>query len=163
MGLNTNIQNSKIYYFLTNFNTVKTRKIIALLFFLFIISCTKNEMNKNPYLHEVSFEKLINLNLPQYDNLNYNGGAIYLNSGGIKGLILFNFSNQIFAWEASCPNQYPSSCSTMRIDGVQSVCDCDNYKYSLATGQLLSSTENDAYPMKLYFSEKNGNSVRISN
>jgi nitrite reductase/ring-hydroxylating ferredoxin subunit len=142
---------------------VITRKIIALLFFLFTISCTKNEMNKNPYLHEVSFEKVINLNLPQYDNLNYNGGAIYLNSGGIKGLILFNFSNQIFAWEASCPNQYPSSCSTMRIDGVQSVCDCDNYKYSLATGQLLSSTENDAYPMKLYFSEKNGNSVRISN
>ena len=45
-------------------------------------------MNKNPYLHEVSFEKVINLNLPQYDNLNYNGGAIYLNSGGIKGLIL---------------------------------------------------------------------------
>ena len=72
-------------------------------------------------------------------------------------------SNQIFAWEASCPNQYPSSCSTMRIDGVQSVCDCDNYKYSLATGQLLSNTENDAYPMKLYFSEKNGNSIRISN
>ena len=69
----------------------------------------------------------------------------------------------IFAWEASCPNQYPSSCKTMEIDGVQTVCNCDDYKYSLATGQLLSNSENDSYPMKLYFSEKNGNSVRISN
>ena len=88
---------------------------------------------------------------------------MYLNSGGIKGLILFNFNNQIFAWEASCPNQYPSSCSTMEIEGVQSICNCDNYKYSLATGQLLSGTNENAYPMKMYFSEKNGNSVRISN
>ena len=146
-----------------NFTSVRIIKIILFLFVLHIVSCTKNEINKNPYLHEVSFEKIINLNLPQYDNLRYSGGSIYLENGGIKGLLLFNINDQIMAWEASCPNQYPSSCSTMRIDGVQSICDCDNYKYSLATGQLLSSTENDAYPMKLYFSEKNGNSVRISN
>ena len=138
-------------------------KHVLILIVILICSCSKNEINRNPYLQNISFEKTINLNLPQYDDLNYNGGAVYLNSGGIKGLILFNFSNQIFAWEASCPNQYPSSCSTMKIDGVQTVCNCDDYKYSLATGQLLSNSENDSYPMKLYFSEKNGNSVRISN
>ena len=138
-------------------------KHILILIVILICSCSKNEINRNPYLQNISFEKTINLNLPQYDDLNYNGGAVYLNSGGIKGLILFNFSNQIFAWEASCPNQYPSSCSTMKIDGVQTVCNCDDYKYSLATGQLLSSSETNSYPMKLYFSEKNGNSVRISN
>ncbi|MDB9793309.1 hypothetical protein OAB81_00405 [Flavobacteriaceae bacterium] len=138
-------------------------KSILILSFILVTSCSKNEINRNPYLQNISFEKTINLNLPQYDNLNYNGGAVYLSSGGIKGLILFNFSNQIFAWEASCPNQYPSSCTTMKIDGVQTVCNCDDYKYSLATGQLLSNSENDSYPMKLYFSEKNGNSVRISN
>ena len=138
-------------------------KHILILIVILICSCSKNEINRNPYLQNISFEKTINLNLPQYDDLNYNGGAVYLNSGGIKGLILFNFSNQIFAWEASCPNQYPSSCSTMKIDGVQTVCNCDDYKYSLATGQLLSTSETNSYPMKLYFSEKNGNSVRISN
>ena len=138
-------------------------KHVLILIVILICSCSKNEINRNPYLQNISFEKTINLNLPQYDDLNYNGGAVYLNSGGIKGLILFNFSNQIFAWEASCPNQYPSSCSTMKIDGVQTVCNCDDYNYSLATGQLLSSSETNSYPMKLYFSEKNGNSVRISN
>ena len=65
-------------------------KYVSLILILNFISCSKNEINKNPYLHEVSFEKVINLNLPQYDNLNFNGGALYLNSGGIKGLILFN-------------------------------------------------------------------------
>ena len=138
-------------------------KYVLILFFILISSCSKNEINRNPFLHNISFEKTINLNLPKYDDLNYNGGAVYINSGGIKGLILFNFSNQIFAWEASCPNQYPSSCSTMEIDGVQTICNCDDSKYSLATGQLLSGSEANSYPMKLYFSEKNGNSVRISN
>ena len=138
-------------------------KYVLILFFILISSCSKNEINRNPFLQNISFEKTINLNLPKYDDLNYNGGAVYINSGGIKGLILFNFSNQIFAWEASCPNQYPSSCSTMEIDGVQAICNCDDSKYSLATGQLLSGSGANSYPMKLYFSEKNGNSVRISN
>ncbi|MGY8946369.1 MAG: hypothetical protein ACKVJS_04865, partial [Flavobacteriales bacterium] len=100
---------------------------------------------------------------PQYDNLKYSGGSIYLQSGGIKGLLLFNINDQIMAWEASCPNQYPSSCSKMTINGVQSVCSCEDFKYSLATGQILSNSEKESYPMKLYYSEKNGNSVRISN
>ena len=76
---------------------------------------------------------------------------------------LLNLNNQIMAWEANCPNQYPSSCSTLEINGVQAVCNCDEYKYSLATGQVLSNTNSESYPMKLYYSEKNGNSVRISN
>ena len=108
------------------------KHVLILIVFL-ICSCSKNEINRNPYLQNISFEKTINLNLPQYDDLNYNGGAVYLNSGGIKGLILFNFSNQIFAWEASCPNQYPSSCSTREIDGVQTVCNCQDLKRWVST------------------------------
>ena len=95
--------------------------------------------------------------------MRYSGGSIYLQSGGIKGLLLFNINDQIMAWEASCPNHYPSSCSTMSINGVQSTCECEDYKYSLATGQLLSDANGDKYPMLSYFSQKNGNSVRISN
>ncbi len=146
-----------------NFTFVRSYKTFSFFILLFCISCTKNQLNNNPYLEDISFEKVINLNLPQYDNLNFNGGAVYISSGGIRGLILFNLNNQIMAWEANCPNQYPSSCSTLEINGVQAVCNCDEYKYSLATGQVLSNTNSESYPMKLYYSEKNGNSVRISN
>ena len=114
-------------------------------------------------MQDISFEKVINLNLPQYANLKYSGGSIYLSSGGIKGLLLFNINDQIMAWEASCPNQYPSQCSTMIIEGVQSKCSCEELKYSLATGQILSNNNNSQYPMLLYYSEKNGNTIRISN
>jgi nitrite reductase/ring-hydroxylating ferredoxin subunit len=138
-------------------------RFLLLLIFFGTFSCSKNQLNNNPYLQDISFEKVINLNLPQYDNLKYSGGSIYLPSGGIKGLLLFNINEQIMAWEASCPNQYPSSCSKMTINGVQSICSCEDFKYSLATGQILSNSEKESYPMKLYYSEKNGNSVRISN
>jgi nitrite reductase/ring-hydroxylating ferredoxin subunit len=138
-------------------------RFLLLLIFFGTFSCSKNQLNNNPYLQDISFEKVINLNLPQYDNLKYSGGSIYLQSGGIKGLLLFNINEQIMAWEASCPNQYPSSCSKMTINGVQSICSCEDFKYSLATGQILSNSEKESYPMKLYYSEKNGNSVRISN
>jgi nitrite reductase/ring-hydroxylating ferredoxin subunit len=138
-------------------------RFLLLLIFFGTFSCSKNQLNNNPYLQDISFEKVINLNLPQYDNLKYSGGSIYLPSGGIKGLLLFNINEQIMAWEASCPNQYPSSCSKMTINGVQSICSCEDFKYSLATGQILSNSEKESYRMKLYYSEKNGNSVRISN
>ena len=138
---------------------------ILLIIFSISISCSKERLNNNPYLQNISFTKTINLNLPQYDNLKFNGGSIHLQNVGIKGVLLFNINDQIMAWEASCPNHLPSNCSTMSITGVQSHCKCENYKYSLATGQL-HSTENlgeNIYPMLSYFSEKNGNSLRISN
>tara|TARA_B100001094_G_scaffold142795_1_gene138371 strand:- start:1388 stop:1825 length:438 start_codon:yes stop_codon:yes gene_type:complete len=136
-----------------------------ILILFFIISCSKESINNNPYLQNVSFEKTINLKLPQYDNLRFSGGSIYLQNGGIKGLLLFNINDQIMAWEASCPNHVPSECSKMSINGVQSTCSCEKYKYSLATGQLLSTKNENVktYPMLSYFSEKNGNLVRISN
>ena len=140
---------NKIYYF-------------VLILFI-IISCSKESINNNPYLQNVSFEKTINLKLPQYDNLRFSGGSIYLQNGGIKGLLLFNINDQIMAWEASCPNHVPSDCSIMSINGVQSTCKCEDFKYSLATGQLLSSEGENNYPMLSYISEKIGNSVRISN
>lgn len=141
----------------------KKRRFYFLISFIIITSCSKEQINNNPYLQNISFEKTINLNLPQYDNLRYSGGSVYIQSGGIKGILLFNMNDQIMAWEASCPNHYPSDCSTMVLSGVQSNCKCEDYKYSLATGQLLSSGNENNYPMLSYFAQKNGNSIRISN
>ena len=41
------------------------------------------------------------------------------------------------AWEASCPNEIPSTCSKTKIEGVLAVCECNENKYSLATGQII--------------------------
>ncbi len=137
-------------------------------FFLFIIlinifSCSKENYNTNPYLETFPFEKNINLNLPLYDNLRFSGGSIIINNIGIKGVILFNLNDQIMAWEASCPNQYPSDCSKMEIEGLQSECKCNGYKYSLATGQILNANLEKSYPMLSYRTLRSGSSVKIYN
>lgn len=140
-----------------------TKIILISFYFLFSNSCSKENINRNPYLKPNSFTKTINLNLPKYDNLKFSGGSIFLENTGIKGVLLFNLNEQIMAWEASCPNHLPSSCSTMVLKGVQAQCNCEDYQYSLATGQILNENSNENYPMLSYFSEKNGSSVRISN
>src|SRR6056300_314508 len=105
---------------------------------LLLLSCTKNNVERNPYLPETRFDQSINLALPAFDNLNYQGGSLYWASGGIKGLLLFNLAGNIMAWEASCPNHVPSSCSTVQINGVTASCSCEDYQYSLDTGQPLT-------------------------
>ncbi len=102
-------------------------KRISLILFIFLFnSCEKQDENINPFIPDVSFEKTINLSLPNYDNLNYNGGSYFLQNVGVKGVILFNLNNSILAWESSCPNEKPSNCSTMEIQGLQAECKCNS-------------------------------------
>ena len=136
-------------------------KYLFLIFFLW--SCEKNMDNENPFIIDINFEKIINLNLPAYDNLRYNGGSYYVAGLGVKGVILFNLNNNYLAWEASCPNEKPSDCSTMEIQGLQAECKCNSNLYSLANGQPLKINTNNSFPMVAYFTEKSGNSLRIYN
>ena len=138
--------------------------IIKYLFLIFFLcSCEKNMDNENPFIIDINFEKIINLNLPAYDNLRYNGGSYYVAGLGVKGVILFNLNNNYLAWEASCPNEKPSDCSTMEIQGLQAECKCNSNLYSLANGQPLKINTNNSFPMVAYFTEKSGNSLRIYN
>ena len=150
----TNIQFSII----SRFNRYK----IILIGSLFIlIGCKKSALERNPYLYEAAFDQTINLALPVNDNLNYQGGSMYLSRGGIKGLLLFNLAGTIMAWEASCPNHAPNNCSTTIINGVTSSCPCEDFQYSLATGQPL--TGGAAFSLLFYNVQQSGTTIRISN
>ncbi len=82
-------------------------KYIVLIVFLVVLGCSKTAVERNPFLLENSFDQSINLALPAFNELNYNFGSKYWGNGGIKGLLLFNLSGTIMAWEASCPNHAP--------------------------------------------------------
>lgn len=119
--------------------------------FLATLSCDKDKdsNNGNPYLPNYSFEVTLNMSFPQYANLAYPSNAVYVNSAGagIRGLIVFNGgSGNYLAYDAACPNQSLSDCSTMTINGINAKCACDNAEYSLFTG--LSAGKQ--YPMKAY-------------
>ena len=139
--------------------------------FLFILvvsfqGCGKSDLERNPYLPEIKFTVPVDLSLPQYDNLRYAGGALLLPQYGHKGIILFNLNGTTyFAWEASCPHHAPSNCSQTQINGVLTTCACEDYQYSLATGQLINPDEGQTtiYSLVNYRLENQGTRLIISN
>ena len=140
-------------------------KYIVLIVFLVVFGCSKTAVERNPFLLEKSFNLTINLALPSFNNLSYPGGSLYWPNDGIRGLLLYNLNgNTIMAWEASCPNHELKSCSTLQTDGLVSAtasCSCEDYQYSLATGQPL--TEGATYSLLFYKVQQSGTVVRIYN
>lgn len=133
------------------------------IFFLFVsallMSCSDNGFNnKNPYLPNYTFAIDINMNLPTYSNLKFASNSVYYQNAGVRGIYIFNTGSGYNAFDAACPNQPLSDCSTMTIDGINLICPCDDEEYSLFTGQ--GSLQ---YPLKQYRVEVNGTLLRVYN
>ena len=131
-----------------------------------LIGCSNDALERNPFLPAMRFSIPINLSLPQYDNLRFAGGAILLPNYGHKGIIVFNLNgNSYLAWEARCPNHLPSDCSQTQITGVLAQRSCEDYQYSLETGQLLNPVESQSeiYSMVMYQAILRGNTLELSN
>lgn len=132
---------------------------------LFLVSCSKNEVNKNcNFLLNAGVNFTINLDLPQFSNLQFQNNSVYIPNQGNGGLIVTSTGIGILAWDASDPNHIPSECSIMTIiGGINAKCNCDDEnEYSLITGQSLNNPLPCA--LKNYRVEQTGNnSYLISN
>ncbi len=126
------------------------------------MSCQKDKVvSDNPYLPNYSFSVIINTSLPSYSNLNFPSNPVLItNAGaGIKGIIMMKVGTDDYrAFEASCPNQYPSDCTQLTINGINGKCPCDNVEYSLYTG-----VGSGQYPLKPYKIEISGANLRVYN
>ena len=139
------------------------KKIIFVILILILnLSCSDNKTNNNnPNLPNYTFSVDINLSLPLYSTLTFagNGYLISQQGAGIRGVFLFNTGSGYLAFEAACPNQALSACSTMTLNGISATCPCDDKKYSLYTG--LSAGQQ--YPLKPYRTEVTGSNIRVFN
>jgi nitrite reductase/ring-hydroxylating ferredoxin subunit len=139
---------------------MRTLFIISIIFIF--LGCEKNNVvNNNPYLPAYSFQLNINTSLPLYNDLQFpsNPKLITDQGAGIKGVIVMKVgTNDYRAYEASCPNQYPSDCSLLTIKGINAKCPCDDKEYSLFTG-----LGNGQYPLKPYRVEVSEPNIRIYN
>lgn len=139
------------------------KKYIVLLILPFLMACEKDSVaNNNPYLPNYNVNYTVNLNLPSNNNLLNTAGGVLINTAGvgIRGIFVFNTGNNVYvAYDAACPNQALSDCSSMTLNGINAVCPCDGAEYSLFTG--LSNGKD--YPMKPYRTEVIGNTIRIYN
>lgn len=126
---------------------------------LFFGCSTNIFSNKNPYLPNYSVSIDINLNLPAYSKLLYASNAIYYPNQGVKGVYIFYTGSTYTAFDAACPNQALSECSTMTLKVINVLCACDGAEYSLYTG-LSAGKE---YPLKQYRVEVSGNILHVYN
>ena len=109
------------------------RKLLLLLLITSFLSCEKNETND--LLPDMDVDVTINLNLPQYIDLQTPSGWAYA-SGGIKGILVINSGTgnpPYKAFDRACPN---NDCgSAMTFDGsLKLKCSCDNSEYSIIDG-----------------------------
>lgn len=139
--------------------------LLAVLIIVLSSSCSNDRIrNKNPYIPNYSFSITIDANLPTYSGLRSAVNPIKIpDNGQHPMLIVMKISNTDYrAWDANCPNQYPSACSQMSITGVNAKCPCDDIEYSLFTG--VSTDGTGEYTMKPYRVEVMGTDlIRISN
>ncbi len=134
---------------------------------ILLLACSKDRGDRNPFLPEIGFRFDINLNLPLYSPLTNPGNAVYVGAQGVgvRGAFVINTGFDYVAFEASCPNHQPNSCSTLALEGQVAVCSCEDYEYSLFTGQQLNRPNdgNRYYDLLNYRASKNGNVIVISN
>ncbi|RLD29047.1 MAG: hypothetical protein DRI75_04755 [Bacteroidetes bacterium] len=131
---------------------------------LFLVSCSKNDVNNEncKFLLNIGVNTNINLNLPQYSQLLFISNSVYVPNFGNKGIIVTNSGTGFIAWDAADPNHSQQSCSIVNGTGLEGTCGCtDANTYSFITGQSLGV----ALPctLKRYRVEQSGNTLFISN
>ncbi len=144
------------------------KKIWGIILLVSLLACDKQNTNRNPFLQEVGFAFEINLNLPLYSPLTTIGNVVYIGNAqvGTRGAFVIKSGfDQYRVFEASCPNHAPNTCSTMSFNGQVASCSCEDYSYSIFTGQMFDRPEDGIqyYDMLEYRATFSGNTVIISN
>ena len=140
--------------------------ILYFLAFSFILtSCKRNDDqdDDNPNLIDPLVNINLNLDLPEYNGLNFPGNSVILQQLGIRGVVVYNVNNDLYtAFDLADPNHLPN-CSAMELDGIIATCPCttDANTYDIVTGQ--HQTQPDTYTMQAYRAIRTGNSIRVSN
>lgn len=120
----------------------------------------------------VTMNTQINLDLPQYQKLNYMGGVVFIDNAGYKGLaVVHDYSDQFVALDRACPFHPTASCAKLILDksGLNFICGtytsngflaCCDSKYDLDGFKQSGSTQ---YNMKRYTLNKDGQTIYITN
>lgn len=139
--------------------------LLGLIISVFLVGCSTDDNNRlnNPNLPDLNFRLQLNLDLPEYNNLQYPGNSYSTYSNGIKGIVVYNINNsQYTAFELSDPNHPPNNCSAMQVTGITAKCQCDDgNEYNIVTGELTAGE--GQYTLKPYRIERRGNVIEVYN
>ena len=104
---------------------------------ILIFSCNSNE----DYIQNVYVDEFVNLNLPEYSELNTSGSAIFT-KGGVEGIIIYHgVGDDYKVYDRNCSYQPTLSCSV--IDSVNSgiaFCGCCSSAFLISnTGESINA------------------------
>ena len=141
---------------------MKAVKFYFIIGLLLISGCAKNNIdNRCNYLLNLDIYYEINLNLPQYSELNFISNSIYIPNVGNGGIIVVNSGSGYLAWDASDPNHTNLPCSVLTVSGLEATSNCaEQNTYSLITGQSIGVALTCS--LKAYRVESSGNILIIS-
>ena len=133
-----------------------------LLLIIFTYSCSSNiNDSRCNFLLNLDIYYEVNLNLPQYSDLNFVSNSVYVPDVGNGGIIIVNSGTGFLAWDASDPNHEILPCSILNINGLEATSSCAQQNtYSLITGQSVGTVLNCT--LKAYRVESVGNVLIIS-
>lgn len=139
--------------------------LVGLIISIFLSGCSTDDNNRlnNPNLPDLNFRLQLNLDLPEYNSLQYPGNSYSTYSNGIRGIVVYNINNsQYTAFELSDPNHPPNNCSAMQVTGITAKCQCeDGNEYNIVTGELTAGE--GQYSLKPYRIERRGNVIEVYN
>ncbi len=104
----------------------------------------------------------LNLNLPQYGDLNFIGGWVYLN-GGSMGIIAYRASQDVFrAYDRHAPYNVIDECRVF-VDStsVTASDECTTSQWLMSDGQVLNGPATN--PLREYITTYDGLTLRIYN
>lgn len=136
--------------------TFSILSIFILLIFsnLSINSCGSREDTVNCFPNN-PINVTLNLNLPAYNNLNYDDGWIYVNEqqSGTRGLIIVRVGNTFKIYDRNAPHLCPDNDTTLEVtkDNLSVLCPKDGTKWMLRTGQPQDGAKT-GLPPKTYTS-----------
>ena len=126
---------------------------------LLIASCN----SKDDYIKEVYVNILIDLNLPEYSDLQISGNSIFI-EGGVEGIIIYHgIGDDYKVYDRNCSYEPSLACS--HIDSVNAgiaYCGCCTSAFLLAQDGAAANSP-ALLPLKKYYWTLSGSQMRISN
>lgn len=105
----------------------------------------------------------VNLNYPQYQRLKLDGGYVYIEGAGLKGIILYKAGeNAYMAYERACPHHPGAECAIVQVDGSSlfMIDRCCNSSFSFSDGQPTGGPAQR--PLIQYRIDIEGTTLKIS-
>jgi Rieske Fe-S protein len=135
-------------------------------------SCAKENTQANNPVPYVTVNRQINIDNPQYIQLNQPGGYVYLDGEGYKGIVVIrDYADQFLAFDRACTYHPGAACAKLIMDksALNLICGhydgndfepCCDSKFST---QGAVNNGPATYPLKQYYVSQSGSVLSISN